>query len=162
MPQWRECMLQYDKLKQAIKQMQQEHAEPEQASIIITGLIDLEVDKVDEFYLERIEEAVIILHSLRQHAEHMVVRGASLEQRVFCQRTLVSLHFNLLMLQNYVALNSTAVTKILKKFDKKCGAAIRPEYTRAIVELPFYRCHTLGNLVEESERLFELLDSAAW
>mmetsp|Transcript_59042 Transcript_59042/g.97643 ORF Transcript_59042/g.97643 Transcript_59042/m.97643 type:complete len:209 (-) Transcript_59042:541-1167(-) len=160
MPQWRECMLQYDKLKQAIKQMQQEYTRPEQASSSIMGLIDSEVDKVNEFYLERIEEAVIILHALQQNAEHMAARGAPLEQRTSCQRSLVSLHFNLLMLQNYVALNSTAVAKILKKFDKKYGTAIRSEYTRAIVELPFYRCHTLGHLVEESERLFQMLDTA--
>ena len=71
-----------------------------------------------------------------------------------CQRSLVALHFQLLLLQNYVALNFTAVTKILKKFEKNFAIPMRNDYIGAIVDLPFYRCDALGELVEESERQF--------
>ena len=71
-----------------------------------------------------------------------------------CQRSLVALHFQLLLLQNYVALNFTAVTKILKKFEKNFSIPMRNDYIGAIVDLPFYRCDALGELVEESERQF--------
>tara|TARA_B110001452_G_scaffold126781_1_gene105318 strand:- start:261 stop:590 length:330 start_codon:yes stop_codon:yes gene_type:complete len=87
--------------------------------------------------------------------------GAPAEQRTACQRSLVSFHFNLLMLQNYVALNFTGVVKILKKFDKKLGASLRNDYISAIVELPFYRCQALGQLVEDTEKQFKVLEGAA-
>ena len=87
--------------------------------------------------------------------------GAPAEQRTACQRSLVSFHFNLLMLQNYVALNFTGVVKILKKFDKKLGATLRNDYISAIVELPFYRCQALGQLVEDTEKQFKVLEGAA-
>ena len=83
------------------------------------------------------------------------------EHRTACQRSLVSLHFQLLLLQHYVALNFTAVTKALKKFEKKLGVALRNDYIAALVELPFYRCDALGELVEETERQFHALEQRA-
>ena len=83
------------------------------------------------------------------------------EVRTACQRSLVSIHFQLLLLQNYVALNFTTIAKALKKFDKKLNAALRTDYIAAIVELPFYQCQALGQLVEETERLFRQLESGA-
>jgi len=165
MPQWREHILHYKQLKQAIRQMSHQRATMglslEQASSSFTTLLDMEVEKVNDFYSDRIEEAVIILHALQQHVDQLIAHGTPLEQRTACQRSLVSINFNLLMLQNYVALNFTSITKALKKFDKKLGAALRTEYTAAIVELPFYQCQALGQLVEETERLFRQLESGA-
>ena len=62
------------------------------------------------------------------------------------------------MLQNYVALNFTACVKILKKFDKRFCTGLRSEYVRAIGQLPFYRCQSLGGLVEEAEQQFQRLE----
>jgi len=45
---------------------------PDAASSSVTAALDLEVEKVNDFYMDRIEEAVIILHSLKQHAEQLV------------------------------------------------------------------------------------------
>jgi len=165
MPQWRDFVVQYKTMKQTMKQAQQQltatqGASAAEASTTFTALLDQEVEKVNDFYMDRIEEGVIILHALKQHAEQMMVSGASAEQRQACQRSLVSFHFNLLMLQNYVALNFTAVVKILKKCDKKLGVNMRAEYIGSIVELPFYRCQALGQLVEDTERQFKVLEAA--
>ena len=83
-----------------------------------------------------------------------------LEQRTACQRSIVAFHYNLLTLQNYVALNFTAVVKFLKKSDKKIGGNLRQDYVAAMVELPFYRCQALGELVEDTEKTFRLLEGA--
>lgn len=165
MPQWRDFVVQYKSLKQTIKQAQQQltatqGASAAEASTSFTALLDQEVEKVNDFYMDRIEEGVIILHALKQHSEQLVMCGADAEQRTACQRSLVSFHFNLLMLQNYVALNFTAVVKILKKFDKKLGGNLRSDYISAMVELPFYRCQALGQLVEDTERHFKVLEAA--
>jgi len=185
MPQWHAHVMQYKQLKQAIKSMRQQarigdhmpqqlHTaclgeddrtwcasglRVEEASSSFVSMLDVEVDRVNEFYSDRIEEAVIILHSLQQQVQQLVSQHAALDQRSFTQRSLVSFHFNLLMLQNYVALNFTGLVKILKKFDKHMGSSLRAEYISTIVELPFYRCDVLGSLVEETEKQFQLLES---
>jgi len=161
MPQWRNYTLGYKQLKQHIKQLAAQGISPDAASSSVTAALDLEVEKVNDFYMDRIEEAVIILHSLKQHAEQLVLAGLPLEQRTACQRSLVAFHYNLLTLQNYVALNFTAVVKILKKSDKKIGGNLRNDYVAAMVELPFYRCQALGELVEDTEKTFRVLEGAS-
>jgi len=165
MPQWRNYALHYKQLKQQIKQLQAQLAvqdiSPDAASSSVTAALDLEVEKVNDFYMDRIEEAVIILHYLKQHAEQLRVAGLPLEERTSCQRSLVAFHYNLLTLQNYVALNFTAVVKILKKSDKKIGGNLRNDYVAAMVELPFYRCQALGELVEDTESTFRVLEGTA-
>jgi len=165
MPQWRDQCLNYKQLKQATRQMSHQRETTglgqEQACSSFTSLLDVEVEKVNEFYSDRIEEAVIILHALQQHVTQLAAQGSPHDQRTACQRSLVSINFNLLMLQNFVALNFTSIVKALKKFDKKLGAALRTDYIAAIVELPFYQCQALGQLVEETEKLFRQLESGA-
>jgi len=161
MPQWREHMINYKALKQAIKKQSKEGtqgASTEQVAEAFTNLLDTHVETVNNFYMERIEEGVIILHALHQHGEQIRAGIAKPDLRAACQRSLVSFHFQLLVLQNYVALNFTAITKVLKKFEKKFEILIKDEYIGAIVELPFYRCDALGDLVEETERQFKTLE----
>jgi len=162
MPQWRDHVVNYKAIKQAIKkQMAQgtHGSQPEEVAAAFTALIDQHVETVNNFYMERIEEGVIILHALNQHCEQIRGGGMRPELRTQCQRSLVAIHFQLLLLQNYVALNFTAVTKILKKFEKRFEIPIRNDYIGALVELPFYRCDALGDLVEETERQFKQLES---
>ena len=37
-----------------------------------TAMLDQEVEKVNDFYMDRIEEGVIIVHALNQHGEQLV------------------------------------------------------------------------------------------
>jgi len=154
MPQWSDHCINYKALKQAIKQGTHR---AEDAAREFTLLLDQHVEVVNNFYMERIEEGVIILHALHHHGEKVRSGNGKPEHRTACQRSLVSIHFQLLLLQNYVALNFTGITKILKKFEKRFEIPIRNDYIGAIVELPFYRCDALGDLVEETERQFNAL-----
>jgi len=159
MPQWREFMVDYKALKQELNQRAANSgAQPEDLTAAFTALLDEHVAKANDFYMDRIEEGVIILHALSQHVERLLAGTLRIEHRTACQKSLVSVHFQLLLLQHYVALNFTAVTKILKKFEKKLYIPLRNEYIAAIIELPFYRCEALGELVEESERQFRVLE----
>ncbi|KAL3903854.1 MAG: hypothetical protein SGPRY_011510, partial [Prymnesium sp.] len=166
---WREHVLQYKVLKQAIRKAvaarEEGTATPDQLLTAFTQLLDTEVARVNNFYMDRIEEGVIILHALRQQGDGVlataaVIGGLTLaEQRHACKQSLVTFHLNLLILQNYVALNFMAIAKILKKWDKKTQLPLRTEYISVIVELPFYQCQALGSLVEDAEKLFAELDS---
>jgi len=160
MPQWRDFMVDYKCLKQALNRETASKGSkpPEELVSGFTAALDRYVEKVNGFYMDRIEEGVILLHAMRQHTEQLCAGGQRPEFRTACQRSLVSLHFQLLLLQHFVALNFTAVTKILKKFEKKLGVPLRNDYIGALIELPFYKCEALGELVEETERQFEMLD----
>jgi SPX domain protein involved in polyphosphate accumulation len=126
-----------------------------------TERLDAQVEKINDFYMDRIEEGVIILHAMTQQVDVLVAhQSADTAQIAAIQRALVSYHFNLLMLQNYVALNFSGIVKILKKLDKKFGSAHRKAYLESIVELPFYNCAALGQVVEDTESLFAKLDAA--
>lgn len=126
-----------------------------------TERLDVEVEKINDFYMDRIEEGVIILHAMTQQVEGLIAAASNdVPQISAIQRALVSYHFNLLMLQSYVALNFSGVVKILKKLDKKFGTAHRKAYLESIVELPFYNCAALGQVVEDTEALFARLDAA--
>jgi len=172
MPAWADYMLDYKQLKRQIKEILRTQAGPGPAEGAedmpdadplqrFTDLLDGEVEKINDFYMERIEEGVIILHAMTQQVDALVAAGSVDAAQVSgIQRALVSYHFNLLMLQNYVALNFTGVVKILKKLDKKLGSAHRKEYLQSIVNLPFYNCAALGQVVEDTEALFAKLDTA--
>lgn len=146
-------MLQYKVLKQAIRKAvaarEEGTATPDQLLTAFTQLLDTEVARVNNFYMDRIEEGVIILHALRQQGDGVlataaVIGGLTLaEQRHACKQSLVTFHLNLLILQNYVALNFMAIAKILKKWDKKTQLPLRTEYISVIVELPFYQVISL-------------------
>ena len=170
MPQWEGSVLQYKRLKQAIKALVSEAggAEPDVLVERFTTILDEEVERVNDFYMDQIEEAVIILHSLKQHIAQIVTASdapAAHQLRVASQQSLVSFHWSLLLLQSFVVINFTAVVKILKKFDKKLGTLIgrtlRASYSGALTELPFYRCQALGGLVEEVEQQFVVLEGRA-
>ena len=74
MPQWEGSVLQYKRLKQAIKALVSEAggAEPDVLVERFTTILDEEVERVNDFYMDQIEEAVIILHSLKQHIAQIV------------------------------------------------------------------------------------------
>jgi len=163
MPQWRDFIVDYKALKQALNRevASKGGKSPEELTLGFSALLDPCVEKANSFYMDRIEEGVILLHALRQHTDQLCVGRGRAELRTACQRSLVSLHFQLLLLQHFVALNFTAVTKMLKKFEKKLQVPLRNDYIGALVELPFYRCEALGELVEETERQFAMLEQRA-
>jgi len=159
-------VLQYKLLKQAIASAEKGGSSEGGSSAELfktefTQMLDAEVSRVNDFYMDRIEEGVIILHALRTHGEQIQAGAAPAEARGAVQQSLVSFHRNLLVLQNYVALNFTAIAKILKKFDKRIGAPLHADYIAAIVELPFYQCQSLATLVEDAEEQFRALERPA-
>jgi len=161
MPQWSDNILDYKLLKQTVKRLSLPGTtQPDDAIEEFTSFLSAEVEKVNDFYIDRIEEVVIILHALTQSINQAeATSSVTMEALDNFQRSLLTLHFNLLMLQHYVSLNVTACVKILKKFDKKFQSRLRGEYIPVITEQPFYRCEALGQLVEESEKYFKHLEA---
>ncbi|KAL3500882.1 hypothetical protein ACH5RR_039975 [Cinchona calisaya] len=77
-------------------------------------------------------------------------------------REILDFHGEMVLLENYSALNYTGLVKILKKYDNRSGALIRLPFIQKGLEQPFFRIDVLNKLVKEREamlyHLFSLSD----
>ncbi|OIT18928.1 spx domain-containing protein 2 [Nicotiana attenuata] len=83
----------------------------------------------------------------------------SSEELMRVGRDLVDLHGQMVLLENYSALNYIGLVKILKKYDKRTGALIRLPVIQKVLEEPFFKTDVLNKLVKECETMLSSLFS---
>ncbi|XP_060210055.1 SPX domain-containing protein 2-like isoform X2 [Lycium barbarum] len=80
------------------------------------------------------------------------------------RREIVDFHGEMVLLENYSALNYTGLVKILKKYDKRTGALLRLPFIQKVLQQPFFTTDLLYKLVKECEnlidRLFPVIDAS--
>ncbi|RVW54064.1 SPX domain-containing protein 1 [Vitis vinifera] len=74
-------------------------------------------------------------------------------------REIVDFHGEMILLENYSALNYTGLVKILKKYDKRSGALIRLPFIQKVLQEPFFTTDVLYKLVKECETMLDHLFS---
>ncbi|XP_052488963.1 SPX domain-containing protein 2 isoform X2 [Gossypium raimondii] len=74
-------------------------------------------------------------------------------------REIVDFHGEMVLLENYSALNYTGLVKIIKKYDKRSGALVRLPFIQKVLQQPFYRTDVLNELVKECEMVLDRLFS---
>ncbi|XP_057248710.1 SPX domain-containing protein 2 isoform X2 [Beta vulgaris subsp. vulgaris] len=74
-------------------------------------------------------------------------------------REVVDFHGEMVLLENYSALNYTGLVKILKKYDKRSGNLIRLPFIQKVLQEPFYTNDTISKLVKECEAILDRLFS---
>uniref|UniRef100_A0A9I9CJF0 SPX domain-containing protein n=1 Tax=Cucumis melo TaxID=3656 RepID=A0A9I9CJF0_CUCME len=79
------------------------------------------------------------------------------EEMVKIRKEIVDFHGEMVLLENYSALNFTGLVKILKKYDKRTGALIRLPYSRKVLQQPFFTTDLLYSLVKQCEMMLDLL-----
>nr|7D3Y_A Chain A, SPX domain-containing protein 2,Isoform 1 of Core histone macro-H2A.1 [synthetic construct]7D3Y_B Chain B, SPX domain-containing protein 2,Isoform 1 of Core histone macro-H2A.1 [synthetic construct] len=121
----------------------------EQAGFV--GLLDAELDKFNFFFLEKEEEYVIKQKELRER------KMASAEEVMRVRKEIVDLHGEMVLLENYSALNYTGLVKILKKYDKRTGSMIRLPFVQKVLQQPFFTTDLLYKLVKECEEMLDQL-----
>lgn len=123
-----------------------------------SGFFDLlhdELDKVNDFYVDRMEEYVIQCEMVIGRAKVALdearnkARGS---QQVLlslkCQ--LVELRGEMALLQNYATVNYIGFRKALKKYDKKRGTHLRRTYLAGVLHTPFFlQSETLRHLIRD-------------
>jgi len=111
-------------------------------------MLNDELGRFNEFYIEKEEEYVIDLGNL----EARLTKGstAGKEMQVL-QMEFVKFHGTLVLLQNWSALNYAALVKILKKHDKHSKLALRSPYLANVLKQPFFSTEVLSELVDRSE-----------
>ncbi|XP_019174011.1 PREDICTED: SPX domain-containing protein 1-like [Ipomoea nil] len=113
-------------------------------------LLGKEIEKFNGFFMDKEEEYVIRLKVLK---ERVADSNDSCEKLMKVGREIVDLHGEMVLLENYSALNYTGLVKILKKYDKCSGALLRLPFIQKVLEEPFFNTDVLKQLMRECETL---------
>ncbi|GMI92797.1 SPX domain gene 1, ARABIDOPSIS THALIANA SPX DOMAIN GENE 1 [Hibiscus trionum] len=179
LPEWRDKFLSYKELKKKVKLIQRNSDErpnkrlrlvENSGDVVDAGgnsgdgavmsreetdflkLLEDELEKFNTFFVEKEEEYIIRLKELQ---DNVAKANDSNEKMIKIWKEMVDFHGEMVLLENYSALNYTGLVKILKKYDKRTGALIRLPFIQRVLQQPFYTTDLLYKLVKECEAMLE-------
>ncbi|XP_020592653.1 SPX domain-containing protein 1 [Phalaenopsis equestris] len=120
------------------------------------NLLEAELEKFNSFFVEKEEEYII----RQKELEDRVAMAAELDSKddmMMVRREIVDFHGEMVLLENYSALNYTGLVKILKKYDKITGALIRLPFIQKVLQQPFFTTDLLYRLVKKCEAMLDHL-----
>ncbi|KAG2718755.1 hypothetical protein I3843_03G227200 [Carya illinoinensis] len=190
LPEWRDKFLSYKELKKKLKLLEPKGGErPTKRPRAETGdstagdgtdasgdgkesrskeeidferLLENELEKFNAFFVEKEEEYIIRLKELQDRVAKAKDWN---EEMMKIRKEIVDFHGEMVLLENYSALNYTGLVKILKKYDKRTGALIRLPFIQKVLQEPFFTTDLLYKLVKECEamldRLFPMTETLA-
>ncbi|XP_056162518.1 SPX domain-containing protein 1-like [Syzygium oleosum] len=121
-------------------------------------LLEDELEKFNSFFVEKEEEYIIKLKELQ---DRMAKAKDSNEEMIKIRKEIVDFHGEMVLLENYSALNYTGLVKILKKYDKRTGALIRLPFIQRVLQQPFFTTDMIYKLVKECEKMIDQLFPAS-
>ncbi|XP_050220525.1 SPX domain-containing protein 1-like [Mercurialis annua] len=172
LPDWRDKFLSYKDLKKQLKliypkdgdkplnkrrRLDPDHGDGKldgEDEVVTKEVIDFirvledEMEKFNSFIVEKEEDFVIKWKELQDGAKKA---KDSNEELMRIGREIVDFHGEMVLLENYSALNYTGLVKILKKYDKLSGALVRLPFIEKVMQQPFYKTHVLNKLVKQCE-----------
>lgn len=129
-------------------------------------IIGEELDKFNEFFVDKEEEFVIRLQELKERIEQVKVKSKDgvftsetefSEEMMGIRKDFVTIHGEMVLLKNYSSLNFAGLVKILKKYDKRTGELLQLPFTQHALHQPFFTTEPLTRLVRDCEANLELL-----
>ncbi|XP_041009185.1 SPX domain-containing protein 1-like [Juglans microcarpa x Juglans regia] len=182
LPEWRDKFLSYKELKKKLKLLEpkggdrptkrsrveaaestpgngpntsiDEKQSMSKEEIDFERLLENELEKFNTFFVEKEEEYIIRLKELQDRVAK--AKDCNEEMMILWKET-VDFHGEMVLLENYSALNYTGLVKILKKYDKRTGALIRLPFIQKVLQEPFFTTDLLNKLVKECEAMLERL-----
>ncbi|XP_072985303.1 SPX domain-containing protein 1 [Typha latifolia] len=170
LPEWRDKFLSYKDLKKRLKliggggekppKRAKVAADDESAAEIsreeedFVRLLEAELHKFNTFFEEKEEEYIIRQKELRDRVATAVANESKYEL-MKVSKEIVDFHGEMVLLENYSALNYTGLVKILKKYDKRTGALIRLPFIQKVLQEPFFTTDLLYKLVKECELMLD-------
>lgn len=127
---------------------------PKEVTDFIT-LLEGEIAKFNSFFEDNEEEYVIKWKEL----QGKVAEAKDSNELIKVGREIVDFHGEMVLLENYSALNYTGLVKIIKKYDKRTGALVRLPFIQRVLQQPFYKTDVLNKLVKECETTLDHLFS---
>ncbi|CAN7038091.1 unnamed protein product [Brassica rapa subsp. trilocularis] len=167
LPEWRDKFLSYKDLKKRLKLITSATQDRptkrlrvdaecslgmSKEEISFIQLLEDELEKFNNFFVEKQEEYIIRLKELR---DRIVKAKDSKEKMMRMRKEIVDFHGEMVLLENYSALNYTGLVKILKKYDKRTGDLMRLPYIQKVLQQPFYTTDLLYKLIKESEAILD-------
>ncbi|GAU15099.1 hypothetical protein TSUD_08370 [Trifolium subterraneum] len=117
-------------------------------------LLEDEIEKFNGFFVEKEEEYVIKWKELQDKVAW--AKNSDLELMTV-GREIVDFHGEMVLLENYSALNYTGLVKIIKKYDKRTGALLRLPFIQDVLNQPFFKIDVLNKLVKECEVMLSII-----
>ncbi|KAL9268875.1 SPX domain-containing protein [Drosera capensis] len=170
-PEWRDKFLSYKDLKRKLKlidrnipsgedDVERASKRPRMVGVVtdeeigFIKLLEGELEKFNGFFVEKEEEYIIRLKELQERVQYAM---GSNQEMLKIRKEIVDFHGEMVLLENYSALNYTGLVKILKKYDKRTGALIRLPFIQRVLHQPFFTTDLLYNLVKQCESMLDLL-----
>ncbi|CAL9195450.1 unnamed protein product [Musa hybrid cultivar] len=119
-------------------------------------LLESELDKFNYFFVEKEEEYIIRQKDLQDRVAEAISNNSK-EELMKVSKEIVDFHGEMVLLENYSALNYTGLVKILKKYDKRTGALMRQSFIHKVLQQPFFTTDLLYKLVKECEVMLDQL-----
>ncbi|KAF2283028.1 hypothetical protein GH714_043367 [Hevea brasiliensis] len=148
LPEWRDKFLSYKDLKKQLKLIypkdgdKPQNKRPRLEPVAPTDMEESGGEVTKEELQDRVKKA-------KDSNEELMEVG----------REIVNFHGEMVLLENYSALNYTGLVKILKKYDKRSGALVRLPFIQKVMQQPFFTTHVLNKLVKECETILDSLFS---
>ncbi|KAI3775451.1 hypothetical protein L1987_50027 [Smallanthus sonchifolius] len=177
LPEWRDKFLSYKELKKRLKLIKPQDKSADECNrpakrtrisdddstvtargelskeeIDFVQLLEQEVEKFNSFFVEKEEEYII---KLKEFQDSVMKAKDSNEEMIKIRKEIVDFHGEMVLLENYSALNYTGIVKILKKYDKRRGALLRLPFIQKVLQQPFFTTDLLYKLVKECEAMLD-------
>lgn len=137
----------------AVEKAEREHAQ-------FFTLFRKEVDKVNDFFLDKQEDFVIEHEQLCALVRNFSKPGhATRAEMNRLRERLTNFHGQLILLENFSTVNYTGFRKILKKLDKKTGLNVQRIYLHTALVTPFYSSDVVQRLIAKTERQLHSLNN---
>ncbi|KAK4853669.1 hypothetical protein QYF36_012549 [Acer negundo] len=172
LPEWRDKFLSYKDLKKRLKLIEptrlgdrpskrprfDDSGTMSREEIDFIKLLEDEMEKFNTFFVEKEEEYIITLKELQDRVALALAKANdSNEEIIKIRKEIVDFHGEMVLLENYSALNYTGLVKILKKYDKRTGALIRLPFIQRVLQQPFFTTDLLYKLVKQCETMLDCL-----
>ncbi|TKY74724.1 SPX domain-containing protein 1 [Spatholobus suberectus] len=164
LPEWHDQFLSYKDLKKQLKVMCPKDAltpprlDADELNHFLR-LLELEIDKFNAFFVDKEEEYIIKWKELQDRVARAMDSNVEL---MSLGREIVDFHGEMVLLENYTALNYTGLVKIIKKYDKRTGALLRLPFIQKVLNQPFFKIDVLNKLVKECEVILSILFTNDW
>ncbi|KAL5768999.1 hypothetical protein ACOSP7_015556 [Xanthoceras sorbifolium] len=169
LPEWRDKFLSYKDLKKRLKLIEPNRpgdrpfkrprfddsaVAMSREEIDFIKLLEDEMEKFNTFFVEKEEEYIIRLKELHDSMALAKAKSSN-EEIIKIRKEIVDFHGEMVLLENYSALNYTGLVKILKKYDKRTGALIRLPFIQRVLQQPFFTTDLLYKLVKQCETMLD-------
>jgi len=131
----------------------------EEATQAFIHLFNVEMKKINLFFLNREEDIVIAWQSLKDQVARLSARpggfaGMDRGTKEAVIASVVQLHGDAVWLEHFGRMNISACGKILKKMDKKMSVRAKEAVMEQVAALPFSQPHTLRQVIEAIEGIY--------